>query len=115
MRERPLAVLNSCDGCGACCLVVGSPPFVRRFDGEGEERWEILRRDHPGLVAELIAGERALRDQGLPREGRPCVWYDPSRRGCRHYELRPRACRDFALGGIDCRDARRRAGIEAAS
>ena len=87
------------------------PPFVRVFDGDGEEAWEQLKRDRPDLLDALLSELKARRANGGPFYGTPCVWYDPATDRCRHYDLRPRACRDFALGSIDCRDARRRAGI----
>lgn len=104
--------IDSCDGCGACCLVVGFPPFVRVFDGDGEEAWERLRRERPDLLAELLADERAARAEGRPSYGAPCSWYDAASRRCRHHDLRPAACRAFAVGSTDCRDARRRAGVD---
>lgn len=106
-----LPLIESCGGCGACCLVVTSPPFRRIFDGEGEEAWERLRRERPDLLTRLLADERARRAQGEPSYGTPCSWYDAGSRRCLHYDLRPRACRDFAINSPDCRDARRRAGI----
>ncbi|MFO0908968.1 MAG: YkgJ family cysteine cluster protein [Isosphaeraceae bacterium] len=109
--DRRLPLIESCEGCGACCRVVGVPPFLRRFDAEGEERWEALRRDRPRLVEELENHERALRSEGLPREGRPCLWFDAEILGCRHYDWRPQACREFAINSVDCHDARRRAGV----
>ena len=111
VRRGSLPVIESCDGCGACCLVVSQPPFVRVFDGAGEEAWERLRWDRPDLLAELLADTRARRSHGGPFHGTPCLWFDPAARRCRHHELRPRACREFAVGGTDCRDARRRAGV----
>lgn len=105
-------VIDSCEGCGACCLVVTTPPFRRVFDGEGEEAWEQLRREHPDLVAEIAGHTQALRLEGRPSYGTPCLWFESATATCRHYDLRPRACREFALGGTDCRDARRRAGID---
>lgn len=107
-----LPVIESCEGCGACCRVVTSPPFRRVFDGEGEDAWERLRWDRPDLMAEILADDRARRKQGLPSFGTPCLWLDTEGLRCRNYDHRPRACRDFELGGDDCRDARRRAGVE---
>ena len=106
-----LHVIDSCDGCGACCLVVTSPPFVREFDEHGEEAWERLKRDRPDLVDELLDEQRARRSRGEPSYGSPCLWFDSASRRCRHYELRPVACRRFEVGGEDCLDARRRAGL----
>src|SRR5262245_8251251 len=73
--QRPLAVGTSCEGCGACCRVVTSPPFRRRFDREGEEAWERLGWERPDLQAELLAAEQARRAAGAPSFGSPCLWY----------------------------------------
>jgi Fe-S-cluster containining protein len=104
-------VIDSCDGCGACCQVVTSPPFRRVFNEGGEDAWERLKWERPDLLAELLADERARRASGGPFHGTPCLWYDPESRRCRHYDDRPSACRAFEVGGGDCRDARRRAGV----
>jgi Fe-S-cluster containining protein len=106
-----LPVIESCDGCGACCLVVTSPPFRRTLDGGGEEAWVRLRWEHPALVAELEEAQVTRKAAGEPSYGTPCLWFDPASGRCRNYELRPRACRDFAVGSQDCHDARRRAGV----
>jgi Fe-S-cluster containining protein len=108
---KPLAVIASCEGCGACCQVVTSPPFYRIFDTTGEEAWDRLRWERPELLAELLAESRARRASGVPSFGTPCTWFDAETRRCRHYDYRPRACRQFELGGVDCRDARRRACV----
>jgi uncharacterized protein len=109
---KALPVLDSCDGCGACCRVVTSPPFRRVFDGDGEEAWERLRWDRPDLLAEILADTRARKANGGASFGTPCLWFDATTARCLHYDHRPRACHDFALGGLDCLDARRRADIE---
>ena len=106
-----LPIIESCEGCGACCRVVTLPPFVRIFREEGEEAWERLRWDRPDLMAEILAVEASRKADGEPSFGTPCLWLDGESGRCGHYELRPRACREFALGGVDCRDARRRGGI----
>ena len=113
MSTKPpeLPVIGSCDGCGACCQVVTSPPFYRVFDESGEDAWERLKRERPDLLTELLADSRARRAQGGPFYGTPCLWYDPQTRRCRHYDLRPHACRAFERGSPDCHDARRRAGV----
>jgi Fe-S-cluster containining protein len=106
-----LPVIESCDGCGACCRVVTSPPFYFVFEQEGEEAWERLKRERPDLVAGLVADYKSRRAAGRPSYGTPCLWYDAQTARCRHYEYRPLACREFEVGGEDCRDARRRAGV----
>jgi len=109
--QKPLPVIDSCDGCGACCRVVTRPPFYCVFDEAGEVAWERLRRDRPDLMAELLADSRERRASGGPFFGTPCLWYDAGTGRCRHYDYRPRVCREFSVGGDDCRDARRRAGV----
>ena len=106
-----LPVVSTCEGCGACCRVVTSPPFRRDFSAAGEEAWERLKWDRPGLLAEILADERARRANGGPSYGTPCLWFDAGTGRCRHYDDRPRACRVFEVGGADCRDSRRRAGV----
>ena len=110
IMSHALPVIESCEGCGACCLVVTLPPFRRTFDEGGEEVWERLRWERPDLVRELLAADRARRARGEPSYGTPCLWFDAETRRCRHYDHRPRDCRVFEVGGADCRDARRRAG-----
>src|SRR4051794_31601042 len=104
---RGLEVIESCDGCGDCCRVVVSPPFVRQLDGGGEEAWLRLRWDAPELQADWIAQEKRRRELGHPSTGSPCHWFDEQTRRCTHHEFRPQACRVFEIGGLDCRDARR--------
>ncbi len=106
-----LDVIESCDGCGACCEVVTQPPFYSVFHDTGEDAWERLKADRPDLVAALVADDRARRASGGPFFGTPCIWFDAATRRCRHYEYRPLACREFEVGEQDCRDARRRAGV----
>ena len=106
-----LPIVDSCDGCGACCRVVTLPPFRRVFDGEGEEAWERLRWDRPDLLAAILAEERTRKATGLASFGSPCLWLDDNRLRCLHHDLRPKACREFDVGGIDCLGARRRAEI----
>ena len=105
-----LPVIESCDGCGACCQVVTVPPFYRVFDESGEDAWERLKADRPDVLAAFLADYQARRAAGGPYFGTPCIWFDATSSRCRHYQYRPRACREFEVGGDDCRDARRRQG-----
>ena len=88
-----LPVIESCDGCGACCLVVTSPPFRRMIDEYGEEEWGRLRRERPDLVSGLLDADRARRAGGDPSYGTPCLWFNAETRRCPHYDHRPLACR----------------------
>ena len=96
-----LPVLDSCEGCGACCRVVTLPPFRRVFNEAGEEAWERLRWDRPGPPRSGSSRPSGpARSAASRRFGSPCLWYDAATRRCRHHELRPRACREFAIGGV---------------
>ena len=106
-----LPLIESCDGCGACCRVVPLPPFRRSLDEAGEEAWQRLGWDRPDLRADFLTEERRRRADGEPSFGTPCLWFDAESARCRHHDHRPRACREFEVGGVDCRDTRRRAGI----
>ena len=61
-----LPVIDSCDGCGACCMVVTRPPFYHVFEDMGEEAWDRLERERPDLVAELRADYQARQASGGP-------------------------------------------------
>src|SRR4051812_12499907 len=98
-QSEKLPVIESCEGCGACCQVVTSPPFYHVFREIGEDAWERLRRDRPDLLAELQADEQSRRANGGPSSGTPCLWYDPETARCRHYQYRPLACCEFEVGG----------------
>lgn len=80
----------SCEACGACCLEIGSPPFM------GFEVYELPDR---------------LRDQVLDylknepdREAskKPCHWFNRETMKCNNYEYRPIVCRDFEVGCVSC-------------
>src|SRR5579859_2534251 len=95
---KSLPIIESCDGCGACCLVVSRPPFYRVFDEFGEEAWERLKRERPDLLVEFAADSKMRKQNGGPYYGTPCFWFDAETRRCRNYEYRPLACREFPLG-----------------
>jgi Fe-S-cluster containining protein len=99
---------DPCRGCGACCLHVGWPPFLRRVQGfDGEPAWNRLVRERPDLVDEiLLVSQAAVDASGFGPYG-PCVWFDAETRRCRHYELRGKICRDFEPGSEDCLSVRK--------
>ena len=95
-----LPVIQSCDGCGACCREQESPPmylFILSGNFEVDENDEdtIRARALPDdLKRELLEyGERIRTGQPHPRGG-ICLWFDEITRKCRHYELRPSICRE---------------------
>ena len=101
MTELPILSPTSCDGCGLCCVGIGSPVLLYASrPGFGEP--------HPyrpvGLPQEFVE-EIDLHFSGLMRGQEPqerCLWFDTATRQCRHYELRPQICRDYELAGPSC-------------
>lgn len=109
-----LPVIETCDGCAACCLPQGAPPdFVAlrlnphfAEDPSFAEDVAILARlpeEARRLLDEYLAATAAGR---IRRDG-PCVWLDPTRPGCRFYEFRPSTCRVFERNSPGCHYYRR--------
>ena len=71
-----LPVIDSCDGCGACCQVVSRPPFYRVFDENGEDAWERLKADRPEVLAEFLADYQARRARAVRFSARRVIWLD---------------------------------------
>ncbi|MFY9254758.1 MAG: YkgJ family cysteine cluster protein [Fuerstiella sp.] len=98
--NSPLPIIESCDGCGACCMRTPVPPFQ-----PGEE----YEKDVPAHLLQLIA-DRIAADQHFDLVS--CVWFDDQQRRCQHYELRPEACRSFQVASDACRMSRWDVGID---
>ena len=101
-----IAVISSCDGCGAqCCQHMVMPPFV--IFSEADEEWDELTKNHPALAAALLAEyERKKWFDDWPEEA-PCFWLDQSTGKCKHYDQRPDICRDFDRGSPECLEFRK--------
>jgi Fe-S-cluster containining protein len=99
----PLPMVESCEGCGACCEHVGYPPFV--WVGEepdypiADEGWRSLPEQMRKEITDHIDAHCGLPDGTY---GTPCLWYDRDAKKCLHYELRPQICREFEVGSKDC-------------
>jgi len=82
----------NCDGCGACCAKMGTPPFLGHeiFDLPEDLRDEVLK-----FYNQL---------EGLKREENrmPCYWYDTTTKKCKHYDHRPWVCKNFIVGSESC-------------
>lgn len=101
--NQDLPVIESCDGCGVCCMQTVAPPFTLR---DGVHEAEI--RQVPQHLIDEIMPTWELRFQLTER---PCLWFDETTRSCRHYEFRPQACRDFELDSTICHLIRDRWGL----
>jgi Fe-S-cluster containining protein len=93
-----LAIIESCDGCGACCMVIGAPPFLDEIDLIPKDLQVLARAQKEAWVA---AGEPEV----------PCPWLDLATRRCIHYEDRPNVCREYERGQEECLLARQARGI----
>jgi Fe-S-cluster containining protein len=91
---QSLPVIESCDGCSACCRRTPIPPFQ-----PGEE----VARDIP-LEWLTPVQARIAADQQF--DLLPCVWLDQLTHRCVHYDARPQACRDFQINSDLCRLSR---------
>ncbi len=85
-----LPVIESCDGCSACCRRTPIPPFQ-----PGEE----VARDIPPEWL-IPVQTRIAADQQF--DLLPCVWLDQRAQRCVHYDSRPQACRDFQINSDLC-------------
>jgi Fe-S-cluster containining protein len=86
---KKLAVVESCDGCGACCMQQGHPPYTN------DER-DYVPHELLGPIDEYLA---SLEEEDF---GQPCIWLDMETRQCQHYDHRPQVCRDFERGNNLC-------------
>jgi Fe-S-cluster containining protein len=98
----------SCEGCGACCMHMGYPPFAGMFTepeamSRSDPEWLALYRVDPKLA--LKAREGAIAKRGDNRQ--PCLWLDLTTFKCKHYEHRPAVCRDFERGSDACLEHRK--------
>jgi Fe-S-cluster containining protein len=119
----------SCDGCGACCTHIGTPPgygwfFAVHEDGtiapapwlkgtDDERYFAGLPDEVKRELADYYAAVRArLTPDRTADDDMPCLWFDEQSRRCRHWEHRPQVCRDFAVGSGYCLIHREECGIE---
>lgn len=111
-KQKSLPIIESCEGCGACCLKMCSPPgyvmilsdpSIADDPGPFAEDVERMRQLPEPLKQELLEYLDWLKRE-RPRGERPCLWFDQQRRTCKHYEHRPSICRDAVqVGDESCR------------
>jgi uncharacterized protein len=98
----------TCDGCGACCLHIGVPPF----DESGCQPTDEADCEYESLPPELKSEiDNAWAAGTESFAGKPCIWFDTVTRRCGHYEYRPIVCADFEPGNPICLEDREWAGI----
>jgi Fe-S-cluster containining protein len=97
---KQLPVIESCDGCGACCMQQGHPPYT-------DEERQYVPYELLSPIDEYVASF-----EGEDDTGRPCIWLDLATRSCLHYDHRPQVCRDFERGSDECRVVRWRYRIQ---
>ena len=110
---KQLPVVESCEGCGACCLEQATPPgYAAYLTGlfsldDGSDDAARLMALPADLRTELDSYvDQAVRS-GNDSEIKPCLWYDVAKRQCQHYEWRPQMCREFEIDSDFCHSWRR--------
>lgn len=107
-----LPIIESCNGCGACCREQESPPgYVLFLLGEGDgwpdeadaERFNSL----PPEALQSLKDHHARIMSGERRPNQACIWFEPATKGCRFYEHRPQICRELEVGSEGCRNWRK--------
>lgn len=92
-----LPIVESCDGCGVCCMHMAVPPY---------DAGELLHlhQNEPQVYADYCAAKdsRLLQFMATEISDVPCGWFDMVTRKCRHYEHRPEVCKDYERGGWNC-------------
>lgn len=113
-----LPVLESCDGCGACCLEQGAPPdYVAlrlhpEFDADPTFADDATRLANlPAEAATLLVEYLQVTAAGRLASNGACVWFDHLSKSCRFYDWRPSTCRVFELNSGGCHIYRRRHGV----
>jgi Fe-S-cluster containining protein len=109
---KHLPIVYDCEGCGVCCMHMGTPPgFVYYLPRKGEkiskearerEDYQIVKSLPAKLRAELRAYYNAVdRGELEDRTGydAPCPWLDERTMRCKHYENRPTICREYYCDG----------------
>ena len=118
MSER-LPIIESCEGCGACCFEQQSPPgYVMLLSqpdlAEGDspfaEDLQRLNKLPEAVLAELRKYLADLLDGKEPAD-RVCIWLDRRTNQCRHYEHRPSTCREFEINSGECHEWRFQYGV----
>ena len=95
--------IENCDGCSACCELVGCPPFLLELDGDTMQPigGADSIADHERLVAAPVEARTAYL-QSLGAINCQCAWLDATEGRCRYYEFRPDICRTIEVGGAFC-------------
>lgn len=104
MSTASLPVIDTCDGCGACCMQQSSPPGYLMIlaqpdadwtDGPFAEDAERIKSIPPDAIAALSEyGDKLMAGAFNDIGDVPCCWLDLETRQCRWYEHRPSVCRD---------------------
>ena len=113
-----LEIIDTCEGCGACCLEQESPPLylwiLDRLEGRDNGDIAFHEKHNPGDLARVrVLPEelkQELRDYSehlkVKKLGHPnndiCIWFDEEIRKCKHHDLRPDTCREFEVGDEGC-------------
>ncbi|MEI8381214.1 MAG: YkgJ family cysteine cluster protein [Planctomycetota bacterium] len=107
MEDLPV-IPTSCEGCGVCCMGIGSPVVLYA----SRPHYATPHPFRPKDLPEDLVDEINVHFSGLLRGQEPqetCLWFDLQTRLCKHHEYRPQVCRDYEIGGRECLRERREA------
>lgn len=113
-----LPIIDSCDGCGACCREQVSPPMYSywlhhpELQTSEDEDAIIVRNLSVDLKRELLGYVESRLGATTENDG-PCIWLDEESGRCKHYEVRPSICVDFERGSEACHEWRKQFNVKA--
>ena len=114
--DLPTISEETCNGCGACCMQIGIPPFAAYDNGDFEFRilpGHLKREIRAELARKLEPAASPISQDAQKQDApKPCIWLSLETRRCLQYEHRPFFCREFRPGSGECRDDREKCGIE---
>jgi Fe-S-cluster containining protein len=120
MTPSAFPILDTCDGCGACCLEQGAlPDYVAlrlnpQFAADPGFADDAARlASLPGDAVAALDGFLHAVAIGTAASNGVCVWYEGATQRCRFYEHRPSTCRVFERNSPGCHIYRRRHGFDA--
>ena len=109
--DLPTISEATCNGCGACCLHIGIPPFAS-YDNDDFEFQALPRHLKREIRAQLDRKPEPSAAPNFQDAQQPCIWLNLETRRCLHYEHRPFFCREFRPGSEVCRDDREKCGMD---
>ncbi len=96
-QATELPTVITCEGCGACCLHMGLPPYA-------DDEVDFLRENLPKVYSDFVAVQatRLLQLRVTGVDSVPCGFFNHVTRRCKHHEYPPDLCAGFEVGEPSC-------------